>query len=602
MKKEKIIINVAIFLILFFVLDLFFGVVYPGETRDRESYLYIIPSIVFYTLVYIFVLTISKNTKITNIAISSIIFIFAVINHIKILTSGNPIFITDIEMLGQAGEISTLALPVLKEFSSYVPLIALGIFLIMVNYVASEEKIVLSKLPKYATITVSGICILAITILFLPIQKKDEFLLNKIYRINERKDYEALLSNVVYYKQYGVLGGLIENLLENRNYPPENYDEEILKESLEDAEGSKNKIYGKTPNILVIFSEAFFDITQISEVEFSVDVTKNFKELQSEGRLFNLLSPAYGGLSSNVEFELLTGGNLAYFSNGYIPFNSLYKDSKSENYPSLIRELNKNGYNTKIVFGKDFYKSEKQYKYLGAKSYEDVDNSNFYKGYFNSDEYLTDLMIKELENKGEAPLFYFTATIQNHMPFCNDKYLEYDVEVKNTSLGKGETEFILSYAQGVYDADKQLKRIYDYIQNFEEDTIIIFLGDHLPYISLENKDVLADLSYFNTEDEKLNLYRKYATQALVLTNFETENKGTICNSSPDFLLNYVLNNMDIELSSYYKWLYDFYEKLPATNKALSFSNTGKSYFNQELPEDLRKSFELRRNMQYMLFK
>ena len=112
MKKEKIIINVAIFLILFFVLDLFFGVVYPGETRDRESYLYIIPSIVFYSLVYIFVLTISKNTKITNIAISSIIFIFAVINHIKILASGNPIFITDIEMLGQAGEISTLALPV----------------------------------------------------------------------------------------------------------------------------------------------------------------------------------------------------------------------------------------------------------------------------------------------------------------------------------------------------------------------------------------------------------------------------------------------------------------------------------------------------------
>lgn len=602
MKKEKIIINIAIFLILFFVLDLFFGVVYPGETRTRESYLYIIPSIFFYTLVYAFILVISKSTKKTNIAISTIIFIFAVINHIKILASGNPIFITDMEMLGEAGEISTLAIPVLKEFSTYIPLIALGIFLIMVNYVGSEEKIVLSKLPKYATITVSGICILAITILFLPIQKKDEFLLNKIYRINERKDYEALLSNVVYYKQYGVLGGLIENLLENRNYPPENYNEEILKENLASAKGSQDKIYGKTPNILVIFSEAFFDITQISEVEFDVDVTKNFKELQNEGRLFNLISPAYGGLSSNVEFELLTGGNLAYFSNGYIPFNSLYKDSKSENYPSLIKELNKNGYNTKIVFGKDFYNSEKQYKYIGAKSYEDVDNINFYKGYFNSDEYLTDLMIKELENKEEESLFYFTATIQNHMPFCNDKYLEYDVGVKNTSLGKGETEFILSYAQGIYDADKQLKRLYDYIQNFEEDTVIIFLGDHLPYISLENKDVLADLSYFNTDNKKLNIYRKYHTQALVLTNFEVENKGTVCNSSPDFLLNYVVNNMDIELSDYYKWLYDFSEKLPATNKALSFSNTGESYFNQELPEDLRKSFELRRNMQYMLFK
>ena len=602
MEKKKIIINVVIYIILFIILDIFFGIVYSGDTRQRENYLYIIPSILVYSLIYIFILIISKNTKKTNITISIILFVFAVINHIKILASGNPIFITDIEMLSNAGEIATLAISVLTQFSTYVPLIILGAILILINYVGAKEKIVLKDISKATSAIICTACVLMMVVVFLPIQSKDEFLLKKIYRTEDRKDYKAFLSNVVYYKQYGVIGGLIENLLETRRYTPENYNEEILLEALENAKGSENKIYGKTPNILVIFSEAFFDITQISEVEFDIDVTKNFKNLQSEGKLFNLISPAYGGLSSNVEFELLTGGNLAYFSNGYIPFNSLYKDRKSESYPSIIRELNNNGYNTKIVFGRDFYNSERQYGYLGAKSYEDVDNEEFHKGYFNSDEYLTDLMIEELENKGDEPVFYFTATIQNHLPFCNDKYEEYDISVVNTSLGKGETEFIQSYAQGVYDADKQLKRIYDYIQDYEEDTIILFLGDHLPYVSLEDEDVLENLSYFNTEDEMQNLYRKYNTQALILTNFEVEGTaGTAYNSSPDFLLNYIVNNMDIELSSYFKWLYDFGEKLPATNKFLSFSNSGEMLLNQELTGQIKEDFDFRRNMQYMLF-
>lgn len=40
MKKEKIIINIAIFLILFFVLDLFFGVVFQ-EKLELEKAIYI---------------------------------------------------------------------------------------------------------------------------------------------------------------------------------------------------------------------------------------------------------------------------------------------------------------------------------------------------------------------------------------------------------------------------------------------------------------------------------------------------------------------------------------------------------------------------------
>ena len=235
MEKKKIIINVVIYIILFIILDIFFGIVYSGDTRQRENYLYIIPSILVYSLIYIFILIISKNTKKTNITISIILFVFAVINHIKILASGNPIFITDIEMLSNAGEIATLAISVLTQFSTYVPLIILGAILILINYVGAKEKIVLNDISKVTSAIICTACVLMMVVVFLPIQSKDEFLLKKIYRTEDRKDYKAFLSNVVYYKQYGVIGGLIENLLETRRYTPENYNEEILLEALENA-------------------------------------------------------------------------------------------------------------------------------------------------------------------------------------------------------------------------------------------------------------------------------------------------------------------------------------------------------------------------------
>jgi hypothetical protein len=618
----KIILNIAIYVVLLLVLDFFFNLTQEAKAPYGNMYQYILPSVIVTVLIYTILFFLTKQTKKTNLIFSIILFVLAAINHVKILASGNPLFLTDISFIGNAGEIATLAFSVLKSFKTYIPLIALIGFFVVLNFISFKVNLKL-ELPKYKKRITSSVVIASIVLLvlfFAPIQAKDMFILKNIYKTTSRIDSKVLLSNIAYYKQYGVIGGLIENLLENRQYEPDGYDEEELKLALEEATGEENKQYGTTPNIFVIFSEAFWDVTQIEEVEFSVDVLQNFKELSNVGKQFNMISPSYGALSCNIEYELLTGGNLAYFSNGYIPFNSLYRDSKSTNYPSIINELNNNGYFTKVIFGKDYYKSEKQYTYLGADSYEDVDDEQYHKGYFDSDEYLTDLMIKELENKKLAktnpenfteeeleeylnPTFYFTATIQNHLPFCNDKYNEdeFDVSAVSSTLPKDDTDFILSYAQGAYDADKQLKRFYDYIQTYDEDTIIVFLGDHLPRVTLGDDDVLSQCSYFNTGDDVLDYYRKYHTQGLILTNFEVEDTENVMYSSPDFLMTYVVNNMDIELSDYYKWLYDYEKALPSTNKYISISTAGDMYLNTTLPENLNEAFEFRRRMQYMMF-
>ena len=41
-----------------------------------------------------------------------------------------------------------------------------------------------------------------------------------------------------------------------------------------------------------------------------------------------MISPSYGGVSANVEFEFLTGYSLDFFGKGYTTFMSLYKNNK----------------------------------------------------------------------------------------------------------------------------------------------------------------------------------------------------------------------------------------------------------------------------------
>ena len=53
----------------------------------------------------------------------------------------------------------------------------------------------------------------------------------------------------------------------------------------------------------------------------------------------------------------------------------------------------------------------------------------------------------------------------------------------------------------------------------------------------------------------LNNYRLYNSQALILSNYEEEIElpeyiGT------DLLLNYIVNQLDVEVEPYYKWLYN----------------------------------------------
>lgn len=565
-------------------------------------------SLVFSVLIGYFIYAIlvsltKKNTRAIQI-LCIMAFVLLLINQIKIIYTGQPIYFSDINFLGQVSGLATmLSSTILFMILQYLfGFVILAVIFIMIMKWAKKHDFEFSN--KKARIMVFATSIIIIVILFHPIGKTKDLYLKLFFDVDRYTDYNSYTNDFSYYLQHTLLSGMYGVMLNNTFTEPQDYNRQEIENIIQKSDDiEKNQNLGK-PNIILVFSEAFWDIEQLEEITFDKPVTSNFNRLKQEGQYIELLSCAYGGMSENVAFELLTGGSLNYFTKGYIPVMSLYKRENSMNIPSMVKELKNNHYYSKIVFGKDYYGSRNAFQKMGFDEYlelqQTTDNT---KGEGISDEYMTDLIIQEFESKPkDKPIFYMAETIQNHMPYTKDKYENYDIQIENSNLGEETNETLHSYAQGIYDADKQLNRLYEYIKQYKEPTILIFLGDHLPYLyTKKGENAIEYLEFFNTSDELQNVYRRYNTQALVLANYNIKQKEMPPILSNDLLLTYIINNMDIEISNYYKWQYSTIQGLPAYNPYLGIDKDGNKYFIKDLTNQMKAIYLYREKIQYKFF-
>lgn len=559
--------------------------------------------------IFCIITAIVKKTNITTYIISVLIFVISIISNVKLYYSQSPVYLSDIYFLNNFGDVAGLVKNDLFSHINYIQMTILLLILVIICVISKKTTI---EIKNMKVRIISGI---ALTLLFIgiviPIESKDSFLLDKIYNVNGRKDYGAAITGLDYYSQYGVLAGILGMELEGRRNPPEDYDRVEVANILESEGNSINaeEKYLQKPNIIVMFQESYWNIENLQEVKFDKNVTENMNKLKDIGSSVKLLSPSYGGLSSNIEFELLTGGNLSYFGSGYHPFVQLYSKNETQNNPSIIKELRNNGYKTTILFGRDYYSSESVYKKLGADEYinaytDKPEYQEKIKGDYISDEALVDYVLEALYTKPkDDKVFYMAATIQTHMPFYKEKYENYDINIVESSLSQEENDIILSYAQGVYDTNIQIQRLYYEIQKLDDPTIVIVLGDHLPYLyNSDGEDILLKSSYFNTGDEKQDVLRQYTTEAVILSNYDKKVEFESEYISPDMLLTTIINNMNIDISSFYKWLYKIRDVLPAQSQYLNVTKQNDIYYkNEVLPEDMQKTVNIRSAIQYYLF-
>lgn len=309
----------------------------------------------------------------------------------------------------------------------------------------------------------------------------------------------------------GVLLGLWRSALGSSQPAAEREDysreamEELLAQAREELPAAEPAAEREQPNIILILSESFFDVTTLPGVTYEEDPLAEFHALLAEGVSGTFYTRTLGYGTCNIELEILTGINTSLLSweNLYTMDPELL--SRVPTIPALLRE---NGYETVMfhLFNDGIYNRTPIFDAIGfdqlyfsgdfaaidpdaaaAADYWTYMAQQISGGYY-SDSYMTDLFIDLYEQqKADGPLFLYGISMENHTPHDGTKYADNGYTVAFTSPLSGEAEGVLADAsQGAANASRALGRLVDYFREQEEPTVIIFYGDHRPGLGLSD--------------------------------------------------------------------------------------------------------------------
>ncbi|HEV2504209.1 MAG TPA: LTA synthase family protein [Mesorhizobium sp.] len=227
------------------------------------------------------------------------------------------------------------------------------------------------------------------------------------------------------------------------------------------------------PDIIMVMSESFWDPTILPGVSIKPDPLAAVRQLRSG----SMLSPEFGGMTANVEFEALTG-----FSNAFLPAGSIpYQQYVRAPVPSLATFLKSEGYSARAFHpGTNwFWNRTAVYADFGFDDFQSEETTPLEKrGPLASDKAMTDQLISTAD-AAEEPFFYFAVSLQNHGPYEPNRYTDASHTVE-APISQWAKDSLLSYAEGAADADRNLKRLIDWAEKRDRPTVIVFFGDHLP--------------------------------------------------------------------------------------------------------------------------
>ncbi len=277
----------------------------------------------------------------------------------------------------------------------------------------------------------------------------------------------------------------------------------------------------KRPNVIVIMSEAFWDINNWDGiVESSINPMDKYYDLVSDSVTGELAVNIFGGGTNQTEFEFLTGINLKYLNT-----SSCYGEYYSLEQESMVSYMEQLGYYTMAFhpYDKEFWDRNAGYSNMGFDAfYSDVDfiNREMYHGYI-SDKSLTCEIIERFEAQKniqpEKPIFSFAVSVQNHVGDMNtskeatSNIENGDISTQVNIAGVSDSVYqeINNYYNGMDETIEALEALMVYFENYQEDTVIVFFGDHAP-------SLVRNLS--NTE------IKMYRTPYLIWTNYAVEHQ------------------------------------------------------------------------------
>ena len=466
-------------------------------------------SVLLISVLFFAILFFTKKSHIAVGILSITLYILSTVEYFKYTTSGTHLTLSDLVMTQNIGDVGKFA-----KLNFTWPLIICLILIIGYIVLCKKYTFNLPYTFKRRFVT-SSVCILILLLgILLPKPSTniyaafnlDNETSTNIFAINESFDSNGLI---------GFLSQTTSKEFTSKVRKPENYSEELVNNTLSEVNTTSDNY--KKPNVIFIMSESFGDFRTF---ESSFDLSyyyESFDQIAKENFVGNCVVPTFGGYTPRTEFELLFGLPVYSLNTPSIPHNLLTDSNLSNSIPSYFKSL---GYTTTYIhpFSGSFYSRNSIYGGYGFDNLffeEDMENeSTRFKRYI--DDYSVFEKIKKQLKQDNGPSYIFTTTMQNHQPYYDD---ESTVDV---TANTNELEY---YLEGVKKTSDDLKQFLEWLNDFDEDVILVFVGDHYPFFT-PTSDIYSHFGINSNTTE--NLYnQKYILYNNYNKDFSYLNDQTI---------------------------------------------------------------------------
>lgn len=344
---------------------------------------------------------------------------------------------------------------------------------------------------------------------------------------------------------------------------PSGYNEKDAREALASYETAGTP--ANTPNIIVVMNEAFSDPAVLGEFTTNEDYMPFVHSLLrgAEDTVSGLLNVSVkGGNTANTEFEYLTGNSMAFLPYGSIPYQQYIKNET----PSMASWLSGFGYRTVAMhpYRAAGWDRNKVYPLMG---FDEMYFEEFYKDSGVIRKYVSDeadyekiIQIYEQKEPGE-PLFLFNVTMQNHSSY-ND-WADYDNFSPDITVDGSDSEVLSAYLSLMKLSDQATERLVDYFAKEEEDTVIVFFGDHQPTDSVVNPVLKLNgtsSSSLSTEEEAL----RYQVPFFIWANYDIDEESGL-NISANYLASRTLDAAGLPKPGYFSFLSELEKQAPVVS-------------------------------------
>ncbi len=369
--------------------------------------------------------------------------------------------------------------------------------------------------------------------------------------------------------------------------PPRGYSHAHLQELAEKIENgtyfagesiSENK--GIRPvNLICIMNESLADLRVAGEFTTNKDYFPFLHGLTENTVKGSLCVPVFGAMTSNTEFEFLTGDSMALF-----PVNTTaYQFYVRPDTKSLVSTLKAQGYRAVAMhpYPPENWNRDKCYASMGFDaflSWDDFLGSEVLR-YYVSDRGNYQKIIEEVEKK-ESPsdkLFIFNVTMQNHGGY-DEVNESFPHEIYLTGENRGKFPKTDQYLSLMLESDRAFQELTEYFSRVDEPTMLVMFGDHQPGIEEEFYNHIAGRPSGEIPDEEHLIW--YQTPLVIWTNYSQPSQD-LGKLGAVYLSSYVLERANLSMSPFQRFLGRMSKKLPVIHPIGCYGQDGAYYTWEE---------------------